>query len=277
MPELPEVETVVRDLRAVLPGMEFRDLDFEYAKALLPGADDFYNLRGLKVEKVERRGKFILILMERDFVITIHLRMTGRLIVQGHEDELLPYERVRLDFDGCSLRFCDLRRFGRVWLSKIEDYEQETGIWKLGVEPLSEEFDLGKFKELLKGKKGVLKKWLLDQSLIAGIGNIYADEACFYAEVRPDSEVSKLGEKELEALHKSVIRALEQGIRNRGTSVSDYADAYGKSGKNQELLYVYGRGGQNCLRCEATLKKVKLAGRGTVYCESCQSLCRPSA
>jgi len=249
MPELPEVETVVNDLRPILVGKCFE---------------------GLSVLSVERRGKFIVIFLAEEKVLVIHLRMTGRLIVAGLEDEAFLYERRRLVFDDVSVRFCDQRRFGRVWLCDLRSYEEETGIWKLGVEPLEADFSTKVFADLMRGRKGTVKKWLLDQTLVAGIGNIYADEACFYAGVRPDREMGSLGEGDLERLYEAVLKALNQGVRNRGTSVKDYADAYGKSGKNQEVLFVYGRGRKGCLACGEVLVKCKVAGRGTVYCGECQ-------
>ncbi|MBP7670837.1 bifunctional DNA-formamidopyrimidine glycosylase/DNA-(apurinic or apyrimidinic site) lyase [Candidatus Gracilibacteria bacterium] len=250
MPELPEVETVVNDLRPILVGKCFE---------------------GLPVLAMARRGKFIVIFLAEEKVLVIHLRMTGRLIVAGLEDEAFLYERRRLEFGDVSVRFCDQRKFGRVWLCDLADYEKETGIWKLGLEPLDEDFSAEKFVAMMRGRKGTVKKWLLDQTLVAGIGNIYADEACFYAGVRPDAEMSRLTEADLERLYDGVLKALNQGVRNRGTSVKDYADAYGKSGKNQEVLFVYGRGGKGCLACGELLMKCKVAGRGTVYCGECQS------
>lgn len=270
MPELPEVETIVRDLRPVLIGRVFLKIDAEFSKAVLPHPDHFEKINGLKVEKVERRGKYINIFLEKDFVITVHLRMSGRLIADKRDKPALRFERTRLDFEEISLRFCDMRRFGRVWLNRTRNYEAETGIARLGVEPLSDEFDVGVFKEKAKGRKGNLKAFLLRQDIIAGIGNIYADEACFYAKVKPGKEVSELSNTDMENLHAAIVRALEQGIRNRGTSISDYADAFGKNGKNQEVLYVYSRGGKPCLICGQTLIKTRLAGRGTVYCPGCQ-------
>jgi len=262
MPELPEVETVVRDLRPILVGAFLKDVS--------PAVENLKEALDVAVVAVSRRGKFINISFDNGQVMTIHLRMTGRLIVQDHNDPELKYERTRIDFDQCSLRFCDLRRFGKIWINDLKNFEEKTGIFKLGVEPLDGEFSVVKFAQLLSKRRGPIKKWLLDQTLVAGIGNIYADEACFYAKIRPDAMVEDLSAEDLERLHEAVVRALEQGIRNRGTSVSDYADAYGKSGKNQELLYVYGRGGKPCMECEQALVKVKLVGRGTVYCESCQ-------
>ena len=271
MPELPEVETVVRGLRDEIVGHGFESITAEYEPCIYPGVNGFARAEGAKVLSVERRGKFINIFMERDLVLTIHLRMSGRLIVQKIDDEPLKFERTRLDFDGNkSLRFCDMRKFGRVWLCGLKDYEEITGIHRLGVEPLSEEFNLEQFAGFFEGRQGAVKKFLLDQSLMAGVGNIYADEACFYAGVRPDRDVSTLEEAELQKLFEGVQVALHQGIRNKGTSISDYADAYGQSGSNQELLFVYGRGGRNCLNCETVLEKFRCAGRGTVVCSGCQ-------
>ena len=267
MPELPEVETIVRDLKPVLINRVFVDLKTEVKSRVI---GDFKKIKGKKVTKVLRRGKFINIFFENDFVMTMHLRMTGRIIVSDLGDAELKYERTRIDFDNVSIRFCDVRKFGCVWLSKLENYIEDTGIWKLGVEPL-DDLSLEEFKNIYSGKSGTVKKNLLDQSLVTGIGNIYADESCFYSGIRPDRELSKVSDDEMERLYKSVIKALLQGIENRGTSVSDYADAYGLSGSNQELLFVYGRGGQNCLKCNFQLIKCKVAGRGTVYCPNCQS------
>jgi formamidopyrimidine-DNA glycosylase len=270
MPELPEVQTIVSDLQPILIGMRFEVIDGTHANSIAGAIDNESKIREKKVVAVERRGKFINIVFENSYVMTIHLRMSGRLLFRSLDDEPLKFERTRINFDKGSLRFCDMRKFGKVWISSEQDYEEVTGISRLGVEPLDGQFTLDKFRELFAGRKGVIKKWLLDQSLIAGIGNIYADEACFYAGVRPDALVERLGDSELKKLHSSVLMALKQGVRNRGTSVSDYADAFGKTGRNQELLYVYGRGGQKCLRCESILEKIRLAGRGTVFCNNCQ-------
>jgi formamidopyrimidine-DNA glycosylase len=270
MPELPEVQTVVSDLEPILPGMSFTALDGSHANSIAGALDNENKLNGVKVSAVERRGKFINILFENNYVMTIHLRMSGRLLFRSLDDEPLKFERTRIDFDKGSLRFCDMRKFGKVWIASKDEYEEVTGISRLGVEPLSKAFSAAKFEELLTERKGVLKKYLLDQSLIAGIGNIYADEACFYAGVRPEALVENLDKEKLAALHKAIVKALKQGVANRGTSVSDYEDAYGRRGTNQELLYVYGRGGKDCLKCQTSLKKIRLVGRGTVYCPRCQ-------
>lgn len=270
MPELPEVETIVNDLKPILINRRFLSITSSHDNHVAGALDNAGRVVDVPVREVRRRGKFICIDFENDYVMTVHLRMSGRLLWRDADEPALRFERTRIDFDAGSLRFCDMRKFGRVWISKLADYEEETGIVRLGVEPLSKEFTLDRFVGLLRGRRGVLKKWLLDQGLIAGIGNIYADEGCFYAGVRPDALVENLSSVQLERLFEGILKALKQGVRNRGTSISDFADAYGRNGHNQELLYVYGRGGEPCLKCGEKLLKVRLAGRGTVYCEECQ-------
>lgn len=270
MPELPEVETIVRDLQSAMVGEKFVNLTSFFEKAVYPGLSAFDDLVGKRVESVGRRGKFLIIFFDGDDVLVLHLRMSGRIVLSSHGEAQLPHERNRLDFEKSSLRFCDPRKFGRIWLAKISDYEAVSGISRLGVEPFGDEIDAKYFTDLFGKKRGAVKKNLLDQSLIAGIGNIYADEACFYAGIRPERETSSLSRREFVLLFEAVLKALNQGIINRGTSISDYHDAYGKSGKNQELLYVYGRGGKECIGCKEILVKAKVAGRGTVYCRKCQ-------
>jgi len=270
MPELPEVETVVLSLKPALEGLEFLEIQTNWQRHVIWGKGPFDELEGSKALDVQRRGKFIVIFLENKYVIVVHLRMSGRILIREVNDEILKFERTKLEFNGLSVRFCDVRKFGKVWMSTLSEYEKLSGISKLGVEPFGE-LDGEKFRKLLEGKSGVVKKSLLDQSLIAGIGNIYADEACFYAGIRPNAMVKDLNTKQLDDLFRSVMKALSQGIENRGTSISDFQDAYGKTGRNQELLYVYGRGGEPCIKCGTVLVKCKVASRGTVYCEKCQN------
>ncbi|MEK7672383.1 MAG: bifunctional DNA-formamidopyrimidine glycosylase/DNA-(apurinic or apyrimidinic site) lyase [Patescibacteria group bacterium] len=270
MPELPEVETIVSDLRKIIVGEKFVRMEGRHANSVSGAIENEGKIVGMRISSVERRGKFMNIFFENDYVMTLHLRMSGRLVTKNLKDEELPYERTRLDFSKTSLRFCDIRKFGKVWINKLSDYEVKTGICNLGVEPFSKEFNFAKFLSIFKGKRGTVKKNLLDQSLIAGIGNIYADEGCFYAGIRPNQEITKLSKKDLERLYEGVLKALRQGIKNRGTSISDFVDAYGKTGRNQEVLFVYGRGGKKCINCREILQKTTVAGRGTVFCTSCQ-------
>lgn len=271
MPELPEVETIVSDLKPILIGRFFVNLVGTHENSILGALDNVSLIKNKKVVELSRRGKFINIFFENDYAMTIHLRMTGRIIAGGIEDEPLRFERTRIDFNGVSLRFCDVRKFGKVWICKVSEYENVTGISRLGMEPINSDLDVKKFIDLFEQRKGSVKKLLLDQTLIAGIGNIYADEGCFYAGIRPDRRIEEMSKKDLEQLFGGVIKALKQGVKNRGTSISDFQDAYGHGGKNQELLYVYGRSGKHCLKCERVLKRTVVAGRGTVLCEFCQN------
>lgn len=269
MPELPEVETIVNDLKPVMKGLVFREILISNRNSVVGGAEGFDAVKGRKIVEVFRRGKFINMRFDNDYILTIHLRMSGRLILEKIAEHL-KHERARLVFDKAIIYFCDTRKFGRIWLNKKTEFEKNTGIAKLGIEPLSKEFTLKKFLELVSGRKGILKNFLLDQSVIAGIGNIYADESCFHAKVRPNRRLESLNKKELEKLFSGIKKALQQGVKNRGTSISDFIDAKGKKGTNQELLYVYGRKDEKCLICGQNLTKIKAAGRTTIFCKKCQ-------
>lgn len=270
MPELPEVETVVKGIKPRLMGRHFLALRGKVKNAVIPSFEIFKTLKGLHVLNVARRGKFINIFFENDSVVTLHLRMSGRIIMCDLNDPALPFERTRIDFEGKSLRFCDVRKFGRVWLSRLDECESVTGISRLGVEPMGKDFNLRFFRKILDSQRG-LKALLLDQSLIAGIGNIYADEGLFDAGLRPERIGKSLSASDIQRLFESVKKVLNQGIRNRGTSISDFRDAQGKPGKNQKFLAVYGRAKKPCGRCGELLKKTVVAGRGTVFCKNCQT------
>lgn len=270
MPELPEVETITNDLKKILPGMKFLNLQWTHQNSVKEAIKSIPLLKGQRVKSLDRRGKFINIFFEKNFVMTIHLRMSGRLIFTETKDPELKFERTIIEFDKGYLKFCDIRKFGKLWINKIDNYEEKTNISNLGIEPFSKQFTFEKFYGLISKKRGNIKKLLLDQSLVAGIGNIYADEACFYAGIKPETTLAELNESKLKKLFEGILVALKQGIKNRGTSISDFVDAYGSTGRNQELLFVYGRGGKPCLKCSNTLQKTKIASRGTVYCETCQ-------
>lgn len=269
MPELPEVQTVVSDLKPIITGDKFKGIDAHYLKACRPSVNAYDKIKGQKVLDIRRRGKYINIFFENDLVLTIHLRMTGRLLVWDKK-ELLRFERIRIYFNKCMVCFCDMRKFGGFDLYHINEYLEKNNMHILGPEPLLEEFSASKFYSICKNRKKSIKGVLLDQHLIAGIGNIYADEACFYAGIIPNRPAMSLKKKECEKLYEAIKRALLQGIKNRGTSISDYQDLYGFKGKNQEILYVYSRAGKKCFECEEVLSKEKVAGRTTVFCLKCQ-------
>ena len=290
MPELPEVQTIVNGLNKKIKGKKFLDISYCDAKKLVkePSFEKFKKeLKGKTVEKVERRAKNILIYLSDERILAIHLKMTGHLIVQNEKRKVqngkwvgdnLPKELadprnqfIRIVFqlsDDLIMAYSDLRKFGELRLVK-HDYLRLLES-KLGPEPLEPKFDLNAFKTILDASKGKIKMMLLDQSKISGIGNIYADEILFDASVRPDREIKSLSKKDIENIFKSIKKILNEGIKNRGTSDSDFRDAEGKPGGYQDFLHVYRRTGKGCLCCKSDIKRIKLGGRGTHFCPKCQ-------
>jgi len=273
MPELPEVETVARDLREELVGRTFLSawtaqpgvLRFPSPEALATA------LPGQRVEVVRRRGKYILCDLRSSDVLIFHLGMTGHLQVLAQAAPVVRHTHFRalLD-DGRELRFDDARRFGRVMLGSLSRLEEQRQLPPLGVEPLSDEFTPAILDGLLRRTTRILKAALLDQAVVAGLGNIYVDEACHLAGVRPTRRARRLTRQERMALHAAIRHVLTAAIANRGSSIDDYRDLWNATGSHQEELRVYGRGGEPCLRCGTVLKKTVVAGRTTVYCPRCQ-------
>ena len=197
--------------------------------------------------------------------------MTGQLLHKVPEDVARPHTHVVLSLDnGTELRYSDPRRFGRLLLGTEADLVAARALPRLGPEPLGDEFTPRALHRRLRGRRAPLKLLLLDQSVLAGVGNIYADEACFRARVRPDRPAGRLSLERVRRLHAAVRESLRLGIANRGSSVDDYVDVYGARGRQQEELQVYGRGGQPCFSCGAPLTLVRLGGRSTVFCRRCQ-------
>lgn len=279
MPELPEVETIVRGLRSFVTGYTIENVIIR-AEGLVayPAVEEFKEtLQGKIIREIERRGKYILIKLslknnlEPEKTLVVHLRMTGRLLVLSRETDYDKHTHIILELDkGLDLRFHDLRKFGRMYLINKDDYRPVGGLVNLGPEPLSPEFTLVDFSKALKGKKANIKSLLLNQSFIAGLGNIYTDEALFVAAISPERRSDSLKGEEIEALYNSIRQVLQKGIAAGGTSFSDYRDARGEKGSFQEELQVYQQAGQQCPRCGNIIMKKKVAGRGTHYCPGCQ-------
>lgn len=270
MPELPEVETVARDLRSALVGRRIEDVRLSRGDILrTPPADVFTQvIAGQSVTGVDRRGKFILVQMDGGDDFMVHLGMTGHLLVcDGDAPEARhTHLRARLD-DGRELRFDDTRRFGRLAYGSRAQLEGEHAMPALGVEPLSDEFTPDALWRLLHPSTRTLKAALLDQSRVAGLGNIYIDEACFAAGVRPTRRCNRVTCAQMTALRDAIRATLQRAIVNRGSSVDDYRDVWNARGNHQEVLQVYGRGGEPCFRCGTTLKRTVIGGRTTVYCQ----------
>jgi len=285
MPELPEVETIRKDLQRRIVNKKISKVEILRGKIVQGQNRNFKKtIEGNAIQNVKRRGKLLVLqLKTSEQFLLIHLKMTGQLIYQsgdkivagGHNvpktDELPgKYTRVWFQFtDGSQLFFNDLRMFG--YLRLVDDEDLKKVLDKFGIEPLTKGFTLSKFTDILKNRQKSIKAVLLDQGLIAGIGNIYADEACFRAGIRPSRRASRLTIKEIKKLFNACNYIIKKAIKYRGTSSSDYVDASGRKGGFFPLLKVYQRGGQKCKKCRTTvIKKTRLAGRGTHHCSNCQ-------
>ena len=273
MPELPEVETVRAGLKPKLVGRRFEDVrivDSRLTRPLDP-AEVAAELTGERVRAVDRRGKYLILRFESGLVLLIHLRMTGTLVHSRNGAPIKGHVRavVRLD-DESDVVYRDVRRFG-TWLVLRADELDAYLAARLGREPLEASFSAADLGERLGGRKLPLKAALLDQRTVAGVGNIYADEALWRARLRPTRPAGDLDARELRALHRGLRRALEAGIERQGATLRDYRTPDGIAGTMQHEFKVYGRAGEPCPRCGAPIAKTRLGGRGTWFCPDCQS------
>jgi len=270
MPELPEVETVARGLRSLLIGRTIVNALVGWPRTIArPQEDEFAkSIVGRRVVSVGRRGKYVVIELDRGFLL-VHLKMSGRLQVVRADDLVDKHVHLLLDLDdGWQLRFRDVRKFGRVYL--VEDPAEVTA--GLGPEPLSDDFTLAEFRRLLARRKGRLKSLLLNQHFLAGLGNIYADEALYDSLLHPLRSADSLTSDEQVRLYESIRTVLSRAVESRGTTLSDggYTDASGEMGEYQERIAVYGRGGRPCLRCQSAIERMVIGGRSAHFCPRCQ-------
>jgi formamidopyrimidine-DNA glycosylase len=287
MPELPEVETVCRQLDPELAGRRIEVLEVVDARWCKPMAPDKLEaaVKGATIVGLGRRGKYLLLALDGERTLVMHLRMTGNLILVEDEHKLDPSEgrrlyknerslserhlraRFKLD-DGREVWFIDPRRFGEAFL--IDDANLDTRFVKLGVEPFSEAFTPEALGQMATNRTAPLKSFLLDQSGVAGVGNIYADEALFRARLHPLSPAGSMKAEHLEVLRDAIIAALEAGIDGGGASIDDYRDGRGEKGTMQNEFLVHTREGEPCPRCGSTIIRIVVSGRSTYYCPSCQ-------
>lgn len=272
MPELPEVETVRRTLLPVICGRVVCEVHFfwERVAANTPAALLREHLVGGCLTDINRRGKYLIFTVADRGFLVVHLRMTGRLMAlptnTTYEDKHL---RALLALSGgISLRFVDQRKFGRFYWAENED--ALTSIVKVGQEPLADGFTPKTLADTIGRSSVPIKALLLDQRRIAGLGNIYADESLFCAGILPQRPANSLTASEISCLCQAIRSTLTDALQNHGTTFRDYVDGRGEPGENQHHLLVYGRAGQPCKKCGNTLLKMRLAGRGTVYCAHCQ-------
>lgn len=270
MPELPEVETVVRGLRGPLAGRTIVSVDYDYPGGLVHPDGPIFTARiaHQPIRSVNRRGKYIVIKLDPDTLI-IHLKMTGRLYVvpddaTDHADRWVHFT-FQLD-NAHQLRFSDSRKFGRVYL--VDDPAEVLG--RLGPEPLVDDFTLDAFRACFARRSGLLKPLLLNQAVVAGIGNIYADEALYLARLHPLRRADTLTEDEVAALYAAIRHVLADGIAREGASINWYRKPDGTKGSAQLGLQVYGHAGEPCPRCGTPILKTVVGQRGTHLCPACQ-------
>jgi formamidopyrimidine-DNA glycosylase len=264
LPELPEVETVVRGLQGPLLGRSFTTVTVLWSKTInLPLPELSQRLPGQRIEAISRRAKYLRFHLAGGDNLFIHLKMSGELLVEPADQPLHPHVRAIFGLDnGHQLRFNDTRKFGRIYL--VTDPEQVIG--KLGPEPLDPDFTVEAFQALFQKRSGRLKPLLLNQEFIAGIGNIYADESCFLARLDPRRTVASLTGPELSRLYQAIRQALTAGITHQGASF----DAVYRGGEYQNHFQVYGRTAEPCYNCGRQIIRIVLAGRSTHFCSECQ-------
>jgi formamidopyrimidine-DNA glycosylase len=273
MPELPEVETIRRDLLPLLRGRAFTHAwvspDALRLVQALPLADFTRLLPGKRIEDISRRGKFLVFHLSGGLYLVVHLRMTGALLHRASGAPPDRYVRAVLSLDdGSELRFSDLRKFGALWL--VPDPSMVLG--RLGPEPLEGGLTPSLLRELTARRRAPIKSVLLDQRALAGLGNIYADEALFDAGLHPQRPASSLSDPEVERLHEAIRRVLTAALEDRGASFRDYVDASGQEGRHQFRVKVFRRTGQPCYVCGHEIARVKVAGRSSHFCPKCQPL-----
>ncbi len=274
MPELPEVETVRRSLLDLVVDRAIVGLRPSAFAGVMGGEDVesvAVRLVGRRITDVRRRAKYLLLDLDDGTSLMVHLRMTGRLVVAPRDELPLRFEHLAIELDdGSDLRFADQRKFGRVLHLLPADVQALDR--RLGPEPLAPRFTAERLATALARRPGKLKGVLLDQRLVAGLGNIYVDEALFRARLHPERQANSLSALEVRRLHRAIREVLREGLDHRGTTFSSFQNATGEAGGNHRNLRVYGRGGTaECVRCGSPLNRIVVAGRGTTFCPTCQS------
>lgn len=276
MPELPEVETVRRGLEKYVVGKQIKDIRFAFAKIAVTGLDSFRPLIDgqMTIQAMRRRGKY-LIFDFGDLLLISHLRMEGKYLMFDRQENVPDNKHFHVFFtftDNSVLVYQDVRKFGTM---EILLPSQEVAYFvskKLGPEPSKETFKLAPFESTLLSSGKKIKPYLLEQTLVAGLGNIYVDEVLWAAKVHPLRLSSSLKKTEIKRLHDETIRILQLGIEKGGSTIRTYRNALGEDGTMQQYLQVYGLTGQPCQRCGAAIEKIQVGGRGSHYCPKCQKI-----
>lgn len=272
MPELPEVETVSRSLQREIAGRTIVSVRaINWARTIATHSPEMFSeaMHNRLVDRVERRAKYVLIRLDNDETLAVHLRMTGQMLVVMPDvpDDKHTHIILTLD-DGRELRFHDTRKFGRWSLLNADGLRELEA--KLGAEPLETSFERDQFAAMLQRRATKIKPLLLDQRLVAGLGNIYVDEALWLAQIHPERAANSLSDDEITRLHAAIVEVLRLGVERRGTTLVNYRDANGESGENQRYLQAYGRTGEPCPRCGTPLERIIVGQRSTHICPQCQ-------
>ena len=276
MPELPEVETIFCGLKEKILNWKITDIIVKEKKLIAyPEKSDFIEgIKNNKIKDIYRRGKYIIFNLKNKKDLIIHLRMTGKLLLKETNQSIDKHTHIifKLAKNNCKqeLRFNNMRKFGRTYLVDETQWRPAGNLNNLGPEPLADDFKPENFRDKFKNRSAKIKSLLLKQGFIAGVGNIYADEALFEAGINPKRKANTLTEEEIEKLYYTIKSVLKKGIKYCGTSVQNYVNEKGETGSFQEKLKVYNQEGEKCQNCDSQIKKMKVGGRGTHYCPQCQ-------
>lgn len=272
MPELPEVENVKNSLKKQILNKTIKKVEILYPNIIeYPTTNEFKKqIINQKINDIKRRGKWLMFELDNYYLLS-HLRMEGKYLIRKTNDEIKKHEHIIFTFDDdTELRYQDVRKFGKMHLIKKEEINTRKPISELGLEPWSKELTEEYLKSKYSTKKLPIKTVLLDQSIIVGIGNIYADEILFLSKINPLKKANELKNKELKNIIEFTKKILDQAIINGGTTIRTFTSSEGVHGRNQDNLLVHNREFEKCINCNTIIKKIKVNGRGTYYCEKCQ-------
>ncbi len=272
MPELPEVETVRKKLLNKVKNKKILDINIIYPKIFeYPSIDEVKkNIKNQTILDIKRYGKWLIFCLN-DYYLLSHLRMEGKYLYRDNDDILEKHEHIIFILNDMELRYKDVRKFGKMYLLKKDDlYSKNSPLYELGLEPWDNKLNENYLKERFKNKKNSIKTILLDQTIITGIGNIYADEILFLSKINPLKKVNELENSELESIIENTKKVLENAIKLGGTTIRSYTSEEGVAGKFQNNLFVHSRENEECNICKSKILKIKVNGRGTYYCPKCQ-------
>lgn len=272
MPELPEVETVKETLKRQVLNKRIVNVKIYYPNIIeFPSVEDFKkNIINQKINDIQRRGKWIIFCLDNYYLLS-HLRMEGKYFIRNNKDEVQKHEHVSFMFDDNSeLRYQDTRKFGRMHLIKKDELYSRKPLNELGLEPWDKNLTCDYLKDKYKNKKLPIKTVILDQSIIVGIGNIYADEVLFLSRINPLKKSNLLNDKELTSIIDNTKITLEKAIKAGGTTIRSYTSSEGVHGRFQHSLLVHNHEGEKCPICDNEIIKIRVGGRGTCYCPKCQ-------